>query len=148
MIPSALGILPVTELKELISTSKRPFRRLSLRKYKYIHYKACHRLPARNEVWGDEEADPGHKDKESSGDVVVADELETPSLHLDPEPTDRIVPDISPGKDVVSRVKRHDPHMLQQHVSPPHVLLQVGQDEADLASTVLVAAKPELTLLQ
>ena len=37
-------------------------------------------LPSRNQVWRDEETDPGHEHKQSAGDVIVENKLEASSL--------------------------------------------------------------------
>ena len=37
-------------------------------------------LPSRNQVWRDEETDPGHEDEKGAGDVIVENKLEAPAL--------------------------------------------------------------------
>ena len=44
------------------------------------------RIPSRNKIWRNEEADPRYENKQGSGDVVVEDELETSSLDVNLEP--------------------------------------------------------------
>ena len=105
-------------------------------------------IPARNQVRGNEEADPGHEDKEGRGDVIVEDELEAPPLDLNPEATDGVVTNVPPVEDILHGMERDHPHVLQQDVLPLRVLVQGIQHEGDLVGAVQVAAHPELALLQ
>ena len=116
LIPSELGILEVTLLKELISTRKSPTRRFNLRYFTLKNIVMSHddrNIPARNKVRRNEEADPGYEDEEGRGDVIVEDELETPSLNLNPEATDRVVTNVPPGEDIIHGMERDHLHILQ-----------------------------------
>ena len=105
-------------------------------------------IPARNQVRGNEEADPGHENEEGRGDVIVEDELEAPPLDLNPEATDGVVTNVPPEEDILHGMERDHPHVLQQDVLPLRVLVQGIQHEGDLVGAVQVAAHPELALLQ
>ena len=149
LTPRELGILEATELKELINTRKSPTRRFNL---VLIHSSLSllnwSTLPARNEVRRDEEADPGDKNKHSGGYVVVANELETPSLQLHTEPTDGVVANVAPVEYFIRSLKRSNLHVLQENICPVHILDKVRQGEHHLWHAVLVTTKTKLALLQ
>ena len=70
------------------------------------------RIPSRNKIWRNEEADPRHENKQGSGDVVVEDELETSSLDVNLEPANWIISNFSPFENIIWSLKLHETFIL------------------------------------
>ena len=83
------------------------------------------RIPSRNKIWRNEEADPRYENKQGSGDVVVEDELEAAPLQRHPEAAHGVVPDVSPLEHVLRGLQRRG--QQQQTFSTPTYLLEFSK---------------------
>ena len=61
--------------------------------------------------------------------------------------TDRIIPNLSPAKDIIRSLEFFQTKILQENILPVHILDQLLEAELNLARSVLIAAKTKLALL-